>query len=276
MQALIDIASRSKRRASARLSRNRDGFATKTLAKAAAFVLKAVHNHDYDAETNGEYRLLQRLSIFPMKTMWDAGANVGDWTRAAKQYFPAATVFAFEIHPDTFKELSRRTRNLEGVIAINLGLSDTEGTAELHCYGNESALSSMFDYPHDLPGRTIPCKVVTGDGYSSANGIEHIDFLKLDVEGAEPQVMRGFAHTIETGRVDIIQFEYGLVNILSRFLLRDFYEYLVREGYTIGKLYPTYVDFREYRLTDEDFLGPNFIACRKEKSDYVAAMSRAR
>lgn len=276
MQLLNNIASRSKRAATVQLSRHRDSYAAKTLARSAAFVLKAIHNHNYDAETNGEYWVLQQLSTFPLRTIWDAGANIGDWTRGAKQYFPAATVYAFEIHPETFKELSRRTSDLKGVIGVNLGLSDSEGTVELHCYGNESVLSSMFEYPHDLPDRTIPCKVVTGDGYATANEIKHVDFLKLDVEGAEPQALRGLAHTIETGCVDVIQFEYGLVNILSRFLLRDFYEYLALKGYSIGKLYPTYVDFREYQLTDEDFLGPNYVACRKEKSQYVAALARDR
>lgn len=276
MQLLNEIASRSKRSATAHLSRCPDSPVAQALARSAAFVIGAVRNHNYDAETNGEYWLLRRLSQFPLKTIWDAGANVGDWTRMAKQCFPAATIYAFEIHPDTFQELSRRTAGLTGVIPANLGLSDSEGSVELHCYGNQSTLSSLLAYPHDLPRRTIPCKVVTGDGYSTANGINQIDFLKMDVEGAEPQVLRGLAHTIERGGVDLIQFEYGRVNILSRFLLRDFYEYLALEGYLIGKLYPAYVDFREYRLTDEDFLGPNYIACRKEKFRYLAALARDR
>jgi len=59
----------------------------------------------------------------------------------------------------------------------------------------------------------------------------------------------------------LVQFEYGRVNILTHFLLRDFYELFARFGYVVGKIYPDHVDFRSYDLGDEDFLGPNYFAC---------------
>ena len=46
------------------------------------------------------------------------------------------------------------------------------------------------------------------------------------------------------------------------FLLRDFYLLFAGYGYVVGKIYPDYVEFRDYDLGDEDFIGPNYLACR--------------
>jgi hypothetical protein len=62
----------------------------------------------------------------------------------------------------------------------------------------------------------------------------------------------------------VVQFEYGLKNIVTKFLLRDFYAYFEARGYKVGKLFPTSVRFREYRFEDEDFLGPNYVAACPE------------
>jgi len=37
-------------------------------------------------------------------------------------------------------------------------------------------------------------------------------------------------------------------------------------GFKIGKLYPNYVDFKDYSTADEDFLGPNFVAVQKRNA----------
>jgi len=79
---------------------------------------------------------------------------------------------------------------------------------------------------------------------------------------------------LDAGRIDVIQFEYGKVNIITHFLLRDFYEFLEPRGYLVGRLFPDFVDFRAYALEDEDFSGPNYVAVRKTRSDIVDALSK--
>ena len=54
-------------------------------------------------------------------------------------------------------------------------------------------------------------------------------------------------------------------SILTRFLLKDFHELFAEHGYVVGKIYPDHVDIRDYDLGDEDFLGPNYLACRAEE-----------
>ena len=93
---------------------------------------------------------------------------------------------------------------------------------------------------------------------------------KIDVEGGEHLVLKGFD---DYDNITVIQFEYGLHNIYSRFLLRDFYELL--SDFEIGKLYPNGVDFRPYHASDEDFLGPNYVAVNRRASDLLRLLRRA-
>ena len=73
-------------------------------------------------------------------------------------------------------------------------------------------------------------------------------------------MLRGFGDLLSPGRVPVVQFEYGMINIVTKFLLRDFYTHFEDRGYRVGKLFPGYVRFRPYRFQDEDFLGPNYVA----------------
>ena len=54
-----------------------------------------------------------------------------------------------------------------------------------------------MDYPHpeQLRRHTVAGHVVSGDSYVSQKCIDHIDFLKIDVEGMEDKVLRGFGST---------------------------------------------------------------------------------
>jgi hypothetical protein len=73
-----------------------------------------------------------------------------------------------------------------------------------------------------------------------------------------------------------VQFEYGYVNVLTKHLLRDFHQLLEAAGLVVGKIYPNHVDFRTYRLPDEDFLGPNYLAVRRSQERLIAALSGGR
>lgn len=254
------------------VAEHRRNRVVRKLARVCRRYLDWYGNLSYDLQSNGESFVLRALSRFQPRVLFDVGANVGEWTFLANAICPTAEVHSFEIAPPTFQRLVSNTKGLPGIRVVNLGLSDTEGSIRIRHYGDMPALTTSSDYPHPFPSTEIMANVTTGDRYAAANGVTHIDLLKIDVEGMEQNVLRGFAGMLGSGSIDVVQFEYGRVSIMNRFLLRDFHELFERFGYVVGKIFPNYVDFRPYDLEDEDFVGPNYLACRSAKSDYVQGL----
>ena len=254
------------------IARRRRNPVVRKVAHACRTFLLWFDNVDYDIDTNGEAFALRALKHFDLKVLFDVGANVGEWTLAAKSVFPAAEVHAFEIAEPTWRRLCENVGGMPGVHCVNLGLGETAGTITLRHYDDVPALTTALDYPHPLPHRDVEGKVMRGDAYLESQGIHRVDFLKIDVEGMEREVLAGFGRFLEQGGIDLVQFEYGRVNIITRALLRDFHGFFRERGYAVGKVYPGYVDFRDYGLADEDFLGPNYLACRLDRKDYIRAL----
>lgn len=231
------------------------------------------YNHDFNS--NGERFVLETLAKRQLRCIFDVGANIGDWALLAHRIFPDAKIHCFEIMRLTYESLKERTKSAGNIIANEFGLSDREGEVTLKFYPQFGALTSIIDYPH--PGAYVLTagSVTSGDSYMQKHGITHVDFLKMDVEGVEDRVLQGFANALQGRMIDVIQFEYGQVNILTKFLLYDFYALFRKHGYKVGKIYPNYVDFREYSFAHEDFLGPNYLAVREDLVDALGLTDRA-
>ena len=238
-------------------------------------------NKNYDIHVNGEAALLARLRPFAPRLLIDAGANVGGWSLAACAALPDATIHAFEIAESTAVQLEANIAALGGrVIANRLGLSDRAGEIMIYASPESSTATStrrdaiaIGAADHKIETIVeLPASVITGDAYLAEAGITHVDMLKIDVEGAEEAVLRGFEGAFIRGAIDLVQFEYGAISIATRFLLADFYAFFEERGFVLGKLLPEGVDFRPYEHGDEDFQGPNYIACRRERADLIAAL----
>jgi FkbM family methyltransferase len=226
-------------------------------------------NRDYSPETNGEYRVLQALAAAKPRQLFDVGANVGEWTRKAIAIHPQACVHAFEIVPATFALLEAGAGGLAGVRLNPFGLSDVEASVHVHTVEGRTDLASITGFTHSLAGPVVRGRTLTGDAYVREHHVESIDLLKIDVEGAEARVLRGFERTFASGRIAAVQFEYGLSTVVGGALLADLYRFLEGHGFVVGKIYPDYVEFRPFRAADEDCSGPNYLAVRKERADLI-------
>lgn len=256
------------------VGRNRASFPVRKLAGLCRRYVRWFENLNYDPLTNGERFVVETLGRFKPAVIVDGGANVGDWSVMAAAACPTARIHAFEISPPTFAALVEHTAALPAVTPVPKGLSDTPGTIEIRHYDGLSVLTTATAYPHPAPYTVMPAEVTSIDAYVAAEGLAHIDLLKIDVEGMEEKVLRGCADLLARGAVDLIQFEYGMVNIMFHSLLYDFHNLLEGHGFAVGKIFPDHVRFKPYDFPDEDFLGPNYLACRRDRADLLAALSK--
>lgn len=180
------------------------------MAKACRTYLNAFDNLDYDAETNGELALVDRLGFAAGSTVFDVGANVGLWTAAVRSRFPLCAVHAIEIDPVVAGPLSVRFGGVAKVTVAAQGLSVVAGAVVLRRRGRSSTATSIINASEmNRDAETIDVRVVTGDEYLEASGVERLAFVKVDTEGNDMNVVRGFSAALGAGRIDALQFEHN-------------------------------------------------------------------
>jgi|694.fasta_scaffold48211_7 FkbM family methyltransferase len=149
-----------------------------------------------------ELEILSSLATTSSVTL-DIGANVGFYAvflgRVVETH---GTLHCFEPLPTAFEQLNKNIslNNLhEHVFAHNLALSDSTGIETLHIpqISGTSATSMRNLHPDEV---TIAHEVRTEtlDSWVSRNGVEQVDLVKIDVEGAERLVLRGGWSMIST------------------------------------------------------------------------------
>lgn len=127
------------------------------------------------------------------KAVVDAGANIGMFSILAGR-MGAKKVYAFEPIRGNFEYLSRNIQlnGLEGtVVPINKALGGRNETREIHCSGFADDHSASFENVGSLKAmQTV--EVVSVDSFAKGK----IDFIKMDVEGYEKEVIEGARETI--------------------------------------------------------------------------------
>lgn len=142
----------------------------------------------------------RRLGSRPSVVM-DVGAHIGLVTVQLALRCRAASIHAFEPHPDNVRELTRNlARNrIRDVNVNNCAVSDTSGTVVLRVADEGT---NWHYVQRDGEGMAVPS--VTLDEYAGRVGIEEVDVLKLDVEGHEPSVLRGALGLLQRAAIGMI------------------------------------------------------------------------
>ncbi len=249
----------------------------KTLASFGKSMNRMYENKNYDIHSNGEVTLIKKVAAHKGAVVIDGGANVGGYTKAVYNCNPEAQIFSFEPVKATFDTLTQNIENCKTATPIQKGLYKEAKNQEIHLFPS-STHSSLYDIKGwKLESQeTTTISLTTGDIFMKEENIELIDLLKIDLEGAEYDALKGFEKSLEEGKIRAIQFEYGYINITTKKLLLDYYEYLESKGYVVGKIFPKTVEFRKYNHKHEDFLGPNFVAVRKSDTELIKRLEKSK
>jgi FkbM family methyltransferase len=229
--------------------------------------IAAGHNTYSSGEEHVINTLIKQILKSDPKTIIDVGANVGDYAKMLRAKFPDAEIHCFEPGSETFERLISNTKELHlklhnfavgscnGTITLVKGSNDKDGTM-LTAY--KDAISNIFTFAGE-PNENIICNMICIDGFYN-DTVEKIDFMKIDVEGHELEVLKGAAKMISEDKIGIIQFEFNEFNIISRSFFYDYYRLLPQyKFYRImpqNKLYP----MGDYTSSLEIFRYQNILA----------------
>ena len=228
-----------------------------------------------DVESSGEENVCRMLAESgKIKTIFDVGANVGEYAKILKKYFDTAKIYCFEPAKETFRILKDNVGEAENVILNNMGFSDKAGWDTLYYDTEASGLASLYkrqlDYINIDLAKSEEVQIETLDRYCVENDIQEIDFLKMDIEGNELNALEGGKNLLREKRIGVIQIEFGGCNIDSRTFFRDFWN-LLHEEYDVYRILKNGLwKIQRYSERLECFTTTNYLFVRKELKEWIS------
>jgi FkbM family methyltransferase len=225
------------------------------------------HNTYQSGEENFIKNVLFRILKKEPKIILDVGANSGEYAMMLADRFKSAKIYCFEPIPANYQNLIKNTAGLntinilsavgsqKGNIKLYMGEKNTDGTMAT---SYKEILDTIFSFLGDV-NQVIDSPVITIDDFFG-DQTDEIDFLKIDVEGHELEVLKGASDHVNKNKIKVIQFEFNEFNIFSKSFMKDFYQLLnAYNFYRImpsGSLYP----MGSYSTSHEIFRYQNILA----------------
>ncbi|WP_306120186.1 MULTISPECIES: FkbM family methyltransferase [unclassified Roseitalea] len=151
------------------------------------------------ARVASRYGAGEHFHIAPGQVVVDVGANVGEFTLHAAE--AGADVFAIEPDRRNWAALARNTEQFGTVRCIQLACAEADGEATFYAFP-EGADSSLIEPDNWSASYSVPTRRL--DRLLLENGITHVDVMKCDAEGAEPEVLKGALEVLPFVRVLVI------------------------------------------------------------------------
>jgi FkbM family methyltransferase len=195
----------------------------------------------------------------------DVGANVGHWT----EYFlrnSSARGILFEPSEHCAALLKEKFES-RPITLRNVAVGDTNGSisfVEEGEFGESSAVAETY-LPSERPGKTVVKQVpiVTLDQELMTLDCD-VDFLKIDAEGYDLNVLKGSELVLRKGRVRFVQFEYNSNWLGTGASLRSAKSFLEALGFEVLLIRSTGLHHLDYGLWGDYYRYSNFFACRPE------------
>lgn len=239
-------------------------------------------------DANGEYALQERVAQHLAKSpdhqpiILDVGANLGAWSRPFGQALSQAgagdaRLIAFEPGPGQRERLEVNLSGAPGFSEVSIlpyAVAAENGDGEFAITGDATGSSGLV--PEAGTGRNeveiLKVEIRTLDTMLKELGIDSVDYVKVDTEGNDPNVLEGAIETLREGRIGAIQFEYNFLWLNNRFSLSQIFRFIEGLDYRFGKIVPDGVElYDEWHFELDRFIMANFVLIRSDLCDALGA-----
>jgi FkbM family methyltransferase len=189
-----------------RLKRGVSGSSVELPLRWLAAALSGRKNAVYDFQT---LRLMRRV-LTPQSNCIDVGCHQGDILASMLRLAPLGQHYAFEPLPQFHKALVERFARRPGVHLHSCALGRENGAASFQHVTSNPAYSGLLRRRYDRPDErieTIQVQVRQLDEVLVP--AQRIDFIKIDIEGGELDMLRGAERTLAQWQ-PVLVFEHGL------------------------------------------------------------------
>ena len=209
-------------------------------------------------------KFLKKNKYNSFKLLIDIGAHKGESIKLFSKNFIIKKIISFEASPINFKYLKKKIEeNKQGynnteIVLENTALGAEDKIIEFNQF-NESSSSTIKEIDKESKYykrkfrlinflnnketyQKIKIKVSKLKDYIEKNNIKKIDFMKIDTEGYEFEILLGLENKIKL--VDIIMFEHHYDNMIKKgYTFEDIHKLLIKNNF--NKIYKSRMPFRK-------------------------------
>ena len=200
-----------------------------------------------------------------MPVIFDVGANDGSSCIRFAQASPDNIVWAFEPTPKFARELEEKYKSLPNYHVVQKAVSDVPGTSKFYiaatpgCDGGCSSLNQFNDnLDQTWPGRidfqvtnTIDVEVIRLDQFMKDNNIEKIDYLHVDVQGKDMEVLFSLGDkltSVGSGVMEMPLSDDVKIYKDQKYTLVDGVKFLTKNGFRVQRIEPNDVFCNEVNV----------------------------
>ena len=252
----------------------------KKLIKRAGYVvmtemrLKTIEEGKFIPTLDFHYLIKKVIDKEDAICFFDVGANIGQTSKKINQYFPNASIYAFEPIKKTFDQLVANTQTITNARVYHTAMGAEMG--ELVIYKRpDSEWNSLVKELNELAkneGAVAEIvKVNTVDLFLKEQQLKKIDILKSDTEGFEIHVLEGAKQALQDQLIDMLYIEIGFVKGDQQHThWMDVVNYLEQYGYSFCGLFELSYgfDLKPY-YGNALFMSPARLAANKTKEFIV-------
>jgi FkbM family methyltransferase len=217
--------------------------------------------------------------------IFEIGAYTGAWSKAVLDAHPDIKVYAFEPLPQNFKLLRENLAEYlnKGNFFPNNCALGLPGSKKFIYYYNEVpgwssfyrkfAAEKVFSLAEP---RNIQVNSTTLAQFCKKQNIIHINYLKISVEGGELDVLIGLKNLLESGMIDIINFEYSENFLNAGISLKEVFSLLQRYNYEFFKINPSGPEHKpDFLSGDEDYFRTDYFVLNERLQSEITGKKPA-
>lgn len=207
------------------------------LRKILSFFRKLIKKDAYSYEDPLFTYLKKILPSNP--NILECGSHDGYDTAKLANFWPEGKIFAFEANPDVYKILSKVARYNPNIFTYPMAISDKTGKSTFVISGGKTNASSSLMEPKEYLfhpeiefTHSIQVDCITIKEWAIANKINKLDFLWLDMQGAEPLALMGLDQLFENVSAIFSEINFK-ENYKGNWLYPELKEYLKTKGFEV-------------------------------------------
>lgn len=152
----------------------------------------------------------RRLTRTTIDTVFDVGANRGQSAVRLRRWYPHAELHCFEPGRDTFMHLQQTVNGWPRTFTHNLALDAEPGEGSMRAAERDDQAQLARAAPAAAVSRVEVVEIDTLDAVCQRLGTRSIDYLKIDTEGCDLNVLRGGWAMLQRDAVSIVEVEAGM------------------------------------------------------------------